>query len=739
MAGHDDDQSPLLGSEPERDAATTSAAETTPLLAGDSSSAQLRYDGSSVDDDAASHHTRVSGSDGASIRSTKKSGRRWPSIVAILILGLASVSIIVLAYFVPAAVEEYAKRGVVIEPTNLSLESITTDGVRARIQANFRLDGSRVKNDQVRRIGQTATWIIRKLGTEQTTLSVYLPDLSNVLLGSAQIPPLVIDLVDGHTTAIDFVADLVPGDAEGIRSIANQWLEGRLGSVRLRGKADIALKTGLIPLGTHTVSESLVFEANQLPDLPKYDIDRIIFQEIDIPGKSDRAMGAELSISAYNNFPVQVDIPPLAFEIFVPNCNALDPVIQVADAITAPVALRPKSTVHVDVNGTVQELPDSLTALCPGSKSSPLDLFLKQYLNGDDAVVYVRGKKQSLDGTPDWISDILSSITVPVPFPGRTFDNLIKEFSLTDVKFTLPDPLADPDEPESNPTVSGTILVTAALPSQMNFAINVTSVRANADVFYHGDKLGELNLDKWQAANSTMTKATPDHGTTLEIQSRIDNAPLNVTDGDVLTEVIQKLLFGGDHVNLKIKALVDIRVDTILGQLELKDVPAEGKVPVKRPNRVWNIRLIGTASAENLNVVAGNNTNLVVGATWDPSLGGETGLEIGRNLLSEFVSGFNVSLTVRAYRGSIPLQPILGDALSKFNFTLQAPRLALPGSGDDDDTGDNDGKEGTAKHSFIRDATFHVFSSTASFILASPLVKNTLYIEDAKAARGMVP
>lgn len=273
MADHNDDQSsPLLGSASERDAATTSAggsralpAETTPLLAGDSSSAQLRYGGSSAnDDDAASQHSRVSGSDGASIRSNKKSGRRWPSIVAILILGLASVSIIVLAYFVPAAVEEYAKQGVVIEPTNLSLESITTDGVRARIQANFRLDGSRVKNDQVRRIGQTATWIVRKLGTEQTALSVYLPDLSNLLLGSAQIPPLVIDLVDGHTTAIDFVADLVPGDAEGIRSIANQWLEGRLGSVRLRGNADIALKTGFIPLGTHTVSESLVFEGQYL-------------------------------------------------------------------------------------------------------------------------------------------------------------------------------------------------------------------------------------------------------------------------------------------------------------------------------------------------------------------------------------------------------------------------------------------------------------------------------------------
>lgn len=294
-------------------------------------------------------------------------------------------------------------------------------------------------------------------------------------------------------------------------------------------------------------------------------------------------MGAELSISAYNEFPLQFNIPPLAFEVFVPNCNPLDPAIQVADAITAPVALRPQSTVNINVNGTVQELPESLTAACPGTESSPLDLFLKQYLNGHDAVVFVRGKKQPLDSTPGWISDILSSVTVPIPFPGRTFDNLIRDFSLTDVKFNLPDPLADPDEPESNPTVSGTILVTAGLPSQMNFAINVTSVRASADVFYHGDKLGELNLDKWQDANSTMTKATPDQEATLKIQSRIDAAPLNVTDGDILTEVIQKLLFGADHVDLEIKALVDIRVDTVLGQLELKDVPAEGKIPVKRP------------------------------------------------------------------------------------------------------------------------------------------------------------
>lgn len=146
-----------------------------------------------------------------------------------------------------------------------------------------------------------------------------------------------------------------------------------------------------------------------------------------------------------------------------------------------------------------------------------------------------------------------------------------------------------------------------------------------------------------------------------------------------------------------------------------------------------NDTVVGIARAENLDITAGNNTNLVVGAKWEPSLSGEQGIQIGRDLISEFVSGFNTSITIRAYRESIPFQPILGDALSKFNFTIHAPRLSLPGSGNDEDGGGDDRKDKTDKHSFIRDATFHIFSSTASFILASPLMKYTLYIESINA------
>jgi hypothetical protein len=108
-----------------------------------------------------------------------------------------------------------------------------------------------------------------------------------------------------------------------------------------------------------------------------------------------------------------------------------------------------------------------------------------------------------------------------------------------------------------------------------------------------------------------------------------------------------------------------------------------------------------------------------VEATWDPySFGGEKARKAAQRLLSEYLSGENTTLTLRAHAGTIPTLPIIGKALSKINVTLSTPRLDLPG-----DDGDSDGQ------GFIRDATFHILSSTAAFTLASPLRYDTVYIE----------
>lgn len=130
---------------------------------------------------------------------------------------------------------------------------------------------------------------------------------------------------------------------------------------------------------------------------------------------------------------------------------------------------------------------------------------------------------------------------------------------------------------------------------------------------------------------------------------------------------------------------------------------------------------LGEAHAVKLDIKQGENTNLLVFAKWQPTMGGKKAVERGRDVLSEYLSGYNTTITVRTYNGTIPSQPKLGEALSRLNITLPAPQLRLPGKDEDEQT------------RFLRDATFHLFSSTATFTLVSPLEKNILYIESVDA------
>jgi hypothetical protein len=197
-------------------------------------------------------------------KTSTKAPWRWPSIIAMALLGIIVILIIILGFLVPPAVKEYAEKAAVLEPTNLSIENITSDGIRARIRANVYLDGSRVDNKNSRRIGKAVTGIMRKLETKETTVNVYLPDYADALAGTAVIPPLVVNVVNGHTNELDFVADVNPGDAEHIRKLANDWLEGNLKQLKVVGKTKVHLKSGIIPLGAHDVAESMVFEGEAL-------------------------------------------------------------------------------------------------------------------------------------------------------------------------------------------------------------------------------------------------------------------------------------------------------------------------------------------------------------------------------------------------------------------------------------------------------------------------------------------
>ena len=195
-----------------------------------------------------------------------KTGHRWPTIIALSTLCVGVLVILLAGFAAPAVVETYAKQALVFEPTKLSIDSFTSSGVNARIQGTFLLDASKVHKSPVRNIGRFGTYVVREVETGDSELQVYLPAYGNVLLGKARIPPIKVNIQNEHVNYIDFVSELLPGPISGIRKIANDWLDGRLGQLEVKGVANVDLKSGIFNLGRQTISQSMVLEGQSLSE-----------------------------------------------------------------------------------------------------------------------------------------------------------------------------------------------------------------------------------------------------------------------------------------------------------------------------------------------------------------------------------------------------------------------------------------------------------------------------------------
>lgn len=294
-------------------------------------------------------------------------------------------------------------------------------------------------------------------------------------------------------------------------------------------------------------------------------------------------MLADVLLTVRNDFPVEFEVPRLGFDILVPGCLTNDNFLVLAEATTAEIPIKPKSNVHVTVSGFARQLPKTLITACPDTQTSPLDRLLRSYVEGRETLVYVRGSSAPSSDTPEWITDFMRDVVVPVPFPGHEFKDLIRNFTLANVHFGLPDPFADQKSPNSKPRISAIVKALIGLPEEIKFPIDVARVRADSDVFFEGKKLGDLDLSRWQHANSTRMALPEDHGEEgLLVQSIVKDAPLEITDDDVFADVVQALLFGEKPVILGVRAKVDVETETVLGKFVVRGVPAQGKVFVKR-------------------------------------------------------------------------------------------------------------------------------------------------------------
>lgn len=295
--------------------------------------------------------------------------------------------------------------------------------------------------------------------------------------------------------------------------------------------------------------------------------------DADLPD-GNRGLEADVDITVHNTYPLDLTIPPLGFGILVDGCTPNDH-IMIADAVTDRLHISPNADIPATGRGFIRRIPESLLKECSGTHKSPLDTIVGDYLHGAETTVYVRGSDSPDVDTPKWMTDLFSSVTVPVPFKGPEVGDLIRNFSLTDVQFHLPDPGSEDD-----PEVSANMEAIINVPDALGFTVNVSHVRALADVFWKEKKLGELNLREWQKARSERLPDSAEGG--LLIEAYVEKAPLRIIDEDLFTQLVATLLFRKKTVFLTIKADVDVQLETTLTPFTLREIPATGVFPVKR-------------------------------------------------------------------------------------------------------------------------------------------------------------
>jgi len=414
--------------------------------------------------------------------------------------------------------------------------------------------------------------------------------------------------------------------------------------------------------------------------------------EITLPER--KALSVNISAVVQNQYPVEFDVPPLSFVILLSGCRAGD-LVNVATAETSHLSIEPKTDISVDVLGIIRNIPEALVTTCPGSHISPIDIFLGTYLHGKDTTVYIQGSQSPNSDAPSWLREFLRSITLPIPFPGNNFDNVVKSFSLSHVKFQLPSPDAPAGTPEATLRLSADVLATVRLPPKMNFSLDVSRVKATANVTYEGQKFGTLHFPKWIPASST----TSNDSKLLFVQAELRDSLLDIEDYDIFDKIVQKLLSNGaEPIFLGIDGSTDVGIGTSLGQFVVRNIPASGNIkidglpttqmPLPKVNGIiisdtttqsitlgidlsfenptpWEAIVpymsvhithggfvLGNASIANGRVMTGINS-LSIGAVWDPQdHGGHEAVETGKRLAGEYISG--ACLHIYIYPPSAP-------------------------------------------------------------------------------------
>ncbi|WVW81642.1 hypothetical protein I302_103637 [Kwoniella bestiolae CBS 10118] len=290
----------------------------------------------------------------------------------------------------------------------------------------------------------------------------------------------------------------------------------------------------------------------------------------------------------------------LPFSIALPAVRGLMGESKMAEVITEPITigginkdiqLKISGVITADLSERSSSASDSVKNRDKFIESSPLSLFLQNYLHGKDNPILVQGLSalpsfvpSTIIHPPSWLLDTLPSLSLSLTFPGpRPKPKIIQSVTIERMRIS---------ESQGKMKASGTVVAEIELPRDMR-KVTVDVVEVLPDVYvFDGpsppddeDIPDDGNFPPKAFGHIRPLEYLNSTTTVIDDGRLIVRAPLNQVDLDilpgrdgVLSEFISKVVFkGGALAGVKGIASVGVKIMGVNGKVRLDNLPVRGE------------------------------------------------------------------------------------------------------------------------------------------------------------------
>ncbi|WPK24198.1 hypothetical protein PUMCH_001463 [Australozyma saopauloensis] len=493
--------------------------------------------------------------------------KRWSIFAFPLVLLLLVICAIGLTL---RDIESLLNVAVIPQIDAVSVLNITDLGVSAHVVGNVTVSYDNIDNwlqRSVLKVSGVLAGPVTVTSSETVRVSVSGPGFNEAHTLDVLPPEMVVDLVNGRTSPIDFISDTKLVDS-GLQTVVNYILSHKNENVSL--DFDLLLSPKVSTRWLHYNGGPLELTHNLvvLPDNTQLPVN---VNDINTEFGKDYL---SLSVSAtIEPLPVEFSLKPAEWDISLLDCDGKPSLLGVWTSNS--VFFKPSVPTDVNLIGSVSHVPPELLKVCSDG-FSPFNRFTQELFEQNLVHVWVSATKSDLNSKNlmPWLYKVLTlavvEVEAPIPPQNDLLSNPLSSFTLDHMDLRIP-PLLEDDSFYF--FADSRMSAVANIPAKNGFSIAASRILSNFTLsvedhsVFLGSTINSNALIVTSCAKSCLNS----------VQCDFRDLNVTVVDPERMGKAISQILNGKFHSPLSFGADIDlVNVDLELFSTTLRNISLSG-------------------------------------------------------------------------------------------------------------------------------------------------------------------